>query len=350
MRVGIDAGPLLDPLTGVGRYTLELAGALERAGVDVVRFAVAWGGRAHGIRRLRLPARLARALWRRGLLTVDRLAGCPDVVHATNFVLPACRAPGVVTVHDLSFEFDEAFPGAAALRTLVPWSLRRAAVVVVPSRSVADEVAARYGVAEERLAVTPEGVGERFFGATPLADAALAGIGLRRPFALALGTLEPRKNLTHLLQAWEAARARLPGWTLALAGRRGWGPALPAAQGVVYTGYVAEETLPGLLAAAEVFCYPSSYEGFGLPPLEAMAAGTAVLAGAYPAAHEVLGDAALLVDPRDPAGMAEGLVALAEDGRLRAELERAGRARAAIYTWEGCARATVAAYERALGG
>lgn len=351
MRVGIDAGPLLDPPTGVGRYTEELAAALERAGVEVVRFAFAWGGRAaEGIARRRLPARLARALWRRGLMPVDRLARQPDLVHATNFVLPLSRAPGVVTVHDLSFTAEGAFPGAAALRALVPWSLERAAAVCVPSAAVAGELCSRYRLSEERVVVTPEGVSERFFGATPLADAALARLGIRRPFALAVGTLEPRKNLEVLVRAFELARQRLEGWSLVLAGPQGWGPQLRRAPGVVLTGYVADETLPGLLAAAEVFCYPSSYEGFGLPPLEAMAAGTPVLAGDYPAAADVLGEAALIVDGRDPEALAEGLVALAGDARLRTGLVRAGRARAARYTWERCARATLTAYERALAG
>lgn len=351
MRVGIDAGPLLDPPTGVGRYTEELAAALERAGVEVVRFAVAWGGRAaEGIARRRLPARLARALWRRGLMPVDRLANKPDVVHATNFVLPATNAPGVVTVHDLSYSSEHAFAGAVALRTLVPWSLRRAAAVCVPSAAVAAELSACYGLDEERVVITPEGVSERFFGATPLADAALERLGIRRPFALAVGTLEPRKNLAALVRAFTLVRQRLEGWSLVLAGPKGWGPQLRPVPGVVLTGYIADETLPGLLAAAEVFCYPSSYEGFGLPPLEAMAAGTPVLAGNYPAATEVLGDAALIVDGSDPQALAEALAALASDGSLRAGLARRGRARAATYTWERCARTTLRAYEQALAG
>src|SRR5919199_5365444 len=136
ISVAVDAGPLLDPPTGVGRYTRELIAGLERFGVAVTRYAVAWGGGdVEGIRRWRVPARLARIAWRRfGAPALDRLVGPVDVVHATNFVLPVVKgAAAAVTVHDLSFYRDDVFPGGAALRDLVPWSVERAAVVTVPT-------------------------------------------------------------------------------------------------------------------------------------------------------------------------------------------------------------------------
>ena len=144
-------------------------------------------------------------------------------------------------------------------------------------------------------------------------------------------------------------RAGLDGWTLVLAGPPGWGPQLPAAADVKEIGWVADETLPGLLASAEVFCYPSLYEGFGLPPLEAMAAGTATLVGSYSAAEEVLGDAALKVESEDVESIAGGLANLGSDEELRRRLAVAGRARAARYTWEGTAKATIQAYRSVLG-
>jgi glycosyltransferase involved in cell wall biosynthesis len=350
VRVAFDAGPLLDPPTGVGRYTRELGTALELQGIELTYYAVALRGRAGvPISRWRLPARAMRGLWHRfGGPAIERLVGAVDLVHATNFVLPALRStPGVVTVHDLSFYRDDTFSGGKRLRALVPWSVGRAALVIVPSAAVGEEVRGRFGLDRDRIAITPEGVSPLFFGATPLSDEALARMGVGRPFALAVGTIEPRKNLAALLQAWERTRDRLGRrrWTLVLAGPSGWGPRLPRTEGVVPVGWVGDETLPGLLAAAEVFCYPSLYEGFGLPPLEAMAAGTPVVAATYTAASEVLGDAALLVDPTDSPALADAVVAAATDHALRSSLVVAGRARASAYTWEAAARATIAAYE-----
>lgn len=351
LRVGFDAGPALDLRTGVGRYADELARALRTLGVDLVPFAVALrGARSYGVRRWRVPARAARASWRRfGRPPITRLTGAVDLVHGTNFVLPALGAArGVVTVHDLSFYRDDTFPGGERLRDLVPWSVERAARVLVPTRAVADEVGARFRVPDERVAATAEGVAPHFFGATPLSETALRRAGLRRPFALAVATIEPRKNLRRLLAAWSRARPSLEGWTLAIAGPPGWGPQLPPTPGVVLMGWVGDETLPGLLAAADVFCYPSLYEGFGLPPVEAMAAGTPALVGNYAAAEEVLGDAALIVDGTDTEAIADGLTRLGTDGSLRARMAPAGRARAVRYTWEATAQATLAQYEAAM--
>jgi glycosyltransferase involved in cell wall biosynthesis len=213
---------------------------------------------------------------------------------------------------------------------------------------MAVEVSDRYGLEDGRVVVTHEGVSPLFFGAAPLAAGALGGLGIPGPFVLAVGTLEPRKNLGRLLRVWNAVRGGLEGWTLVLAGPRGWGPDLPETSGVVLLGWVGDETLPGLLAAADVFCYPSVYEGFGLPPREAMAAGTASVVGRYSAAEEVLGDSARLVDPRDEDDIAAGLLALVEDEAVRKRYAMSGRARAARYTWEATAAATLGAYREAL--
>ncbi len=350
MRVAFDAGPLLDPPTGVGRYTRELALALERIGVEVKRFAIAYGGDPPpNVARLRMPARLAQ--WTSSSLgrpRVTKLTGPVDVVHGTNFVLPSARVPGVVTIHDLSYLKEGAFLGAARLVRLVPWSLQRAERVVVPTQSIADEVGAEYGVPGEKLVVTHEGVAPVFFGAAPLSDSALAAMGIARPFVLATGTDAPRKNLQRLLDAWQAAsRAALKGWTLVLAGPPGWGPRFGRTGDIHPLGWVGDETLPGLMAAAEAFCYPSLYEGFGLPPLEAMASGTACLVGGYPAAREVVGDAALIVDPTDTDSIGDGLLRLVGDESLRRLLAQKGKARAAGYTWEGAATSTLRAYRAA---
>jgi glycosyltransferase involved in cell wall biosynthesis len=351
--IGYDAGPLLDPPTGVGRYTAELARSLEARGVMLRRFAVSLKGRSDGsIARWRLPARLARASWMRfDRPSIERLVGPVDLVHATNFVLPSLgELPGVVTVHDLSFYRDDVWPGGEALRDLVPWSVRRAERVLVPTAAIGREVEERLDVPGSRISVTPEGVSPVFFGASPLSDRALGRMGIPGRFIVAVGTIEPRKNLARLLGAWAIARPDLPDWSLVLAGPKGWGPELPDTPGVILTGWVGDETLPGLLAAADMFCYPSMYEGFGLPPLEAMAAGTPAIVGRYSAAEEVLGDAAVLVDPLDVEAMAAAMTRVATDGALRSRYTIGGRARAAGFTWERCAAATLEAYSYVVGG
>ncbi|HYO60798.1 MAG TPA: glycosyltransferase family 1 protein, partial [Actinomycetota bacterium] len=238
----------------------------------------------------------------------------------------------------------DTWPGGHRLRELVPWSVERAAAVIVPTKAIADEVAVRLRVPESKIHVTPEGVAPVFFGTGALSGAALGALGIPGPYVLAAGTIEPRKNLPTLLAAWRRVAPDLPGWTLVLAGPKGWGPELPETPGVLPIGWVGDETLPGLLAAAELFCYPSHYEGFGLPPLEAMAAGTPAIAGRYSAAPEVLGDAAWLVDPGDADAFAEALRTLATDTALRRSYVVAGKAHAAGYTWERTAATTISAY------
>jgi glycosyltransferase involved in cell wall biosynthesis len=349
LRVAFDAGPLLDPPTGVGRYARELSHSLSEVGVDVRPYAVALRGSSEGsINRMRLPARLVHRAWlRSGRPSADRLVGDVDVVHGTNFVLPPTKTPGVVTVHDLSFLRDDAFPGAAAWARMVPWSIERAERVLTITDQVAGEIVDHYGVDRSKIVVTHLGVSPAFFGAAPLSDASLHRLGIARPFVLAAGTLEPRKNLPRLLAAWDSLGDEKDGWSLVLAGPKGWGPGLPRTEGVVLTGWVGDETLPGLLAAADVFAFPSLYEGFGLPPLEAMATGTACVAGTYSAAEEVLGDAAVMVDPLDPAAIAGGLSMLMNDEGARRSYALSGKARAAAFTWERTARSTIEAYEQA---
>lgn len=350
MRIALEATPLIDMTTGVARYTRELGRALESSGEDVRRFAIALRGATppEVQKRWRAPARLIRESWRVfGHPRLDRIVGEVDLIHGTNFVLPPTRStPGAVTVHDLSFFRNDVFPGGERLRELVPWSIERAAMTIVPTHAIAREAQERFGVADDRLAVTPEGVSPMFFGATPLADAALEQWGITHPYVLTVGTIEPRKNLQRLLEAWRAAA--LSDWKLVIAGPRGWGPELPETPGVIPVGYVGDETLPGLLAGASLFCYVSLYEGFGLPPLEAMAAGTPTLVSRTAASEEVVAEAAHLVDPTDVDSISHGLLKLAESEELRRELSVTGRARASGFSWARTALATQNAYRAIL--
>jgi glycosyltransferase involved in cell wall biosynthesis len=390
MKVGLDATPLLGPQTGVGRYVAALAGALAglpgpepeevalvpftwRGTADLPRVVATlereWAPRAGRLRcgRRRLPARLLQAAWTRlPVPPVEWLAGPVDVFHATNYVAPpARRAAGVVTVHDLSYlRYPEMVTAASArYLELVPRALDRGAVVCTPTAAIAAEVADTYRLAPERLVVTPLGIAPAWRRAVTPDPAWLAAHDLPERYLLFVGTREPRKNLPTLLAAYRALLAgRVPPTgpgsagagvpPLVLAGPPGWGEALDLAglpAGAVRTpGYLAEEDLVRLVAGATALAFPSWYEGFGLPALEALACGTPVVASDLPALREVLADQAELVPPGDADALADALLrVLGDPGGEPARAAR--RARTAGFTWDACAQATLAAYQRALG-
>jgi glycosyltransferase involved in cell wall biosynthesis len=381
MRVGLDATPLLGPRTGVGRYVAGLVEALaELPGGEPEELALVpftWRGTADlprvapaaprlRVGRRRVPARLLRATWAAvAFPPVEWLAGPVDVFHATNFVAPpARRAATVVTIHDLTYlRHPEMVTAASArYRDLVPRALRRGATVCTPTAAVGAEVADAYRLPPERLVVTPLGVGPAWRAATPPAPAWLAANGLPERYLLFVGNREPRKNLPTLLAAYrELLAGRVPGAggggsggpvpPLVLVGPAGWGEALDLAglpaEAVRTPGYLPEEDLARVVAGAAALVFPSWYEGFGLPALEALACGTPVVATDLPALREVLGDQAELVPPGDAAALADALARVLDDpGGEPARTAR--RARAAAFTWAACARATLSAYHRAL--
>ena len=375
MRVGLDATPLLGTLTGVGRYVAGLVGGLAALAAldEVVLVPFSWRGTADlpaaapagpGLRcgRRRAPARLLQAAWARWEWPpVEWLAGRVEVFHATNFVAPpARRAAGVLTVHDLTYlRYPELVSGASArYRRLVPRGLARARVVCTPTAAVAAELADAYRLPAERVVVTPMAVGPLWHRARPPEPVWLAARDLPERYLLFVGSLEPRKGLPVLVAAYRQLRASLPDApALVLAGPPGWGQALDLSglpEGAFrLPGYLDTAELARLVAGAALFVFPSLYEGFGIPPLEALACGTPVVASDLPATREVLGGHAVFVPAGDAAALAGGLAAaLADaDGQARAggaQARAARRAHAAQFTWERCAAATLAAYRRAL--
>jgi glycosyltransferase involved in cell wall biosynthesis len=371
VRIGLDATPLLGRRTGIGRYVQQLLSVLPAAFPDDDVSATAFTLRGAGdlaaavppgvsVAARPAPARLLRAAWQRAEWPpVELLTGRLDVFHGTNFVLPpARRAGGVVTVHDLAYLLhrDTVSADSARLRELVPRSLARAEVVCVPSAAVAAELRDTYRLTDDRVQVTPLGVDPGWASATALPGERLARLGLDRPYLLFVGTLEPRKNLGVLLRAFAAACAAEPdGPLLALAGPAGWGeeadvPAAAAGR-VVRLGYLEEAELRGLVAGAQALVFPSVYEGFGLPPLEAFATGVPVVASDIPTTRETVGrepDLLRLV----PAGDADELAAALLDGWTDSgepDRRQRRRAMAAQYTWTATAALTRQAYERAAG-
>jgi glycosyltransferase involved in cell wall biosynthesis len=264
--------------------------------------------------------------------------------YLSTFFLPLstpCRA--AVLIHDLSFRaHPDYFPRIIALymRLLTGLAIRRADLVIALSEFTRGEIARFHPGAKDKTVVVYPGIGSEFKpAADPAADArVLAGLGLERPYLLAVGNIHPRKNLARLLAAWQRLRdvgRPLPAMVWAGIGRWQSGELLDQARaaGVRLPGFVATEHLPALYRQAEALVYPSLYEGFGLPPLEAMACGTPVLVANTTSLPEAVGEASLLVDPGDEAALVAGLERVLFDGSLRRQLREQGLIRAARFRW-----------------
>lgn len=285
-----------------------------------------------------------------------------DVLHVQYTLPPLCRTPAVVTVHDISYEHFPAFftPGdALRARLTIPPSARRARRVITISNYSKADLADTYRLAPDKIVLTPLGVEAMFVPMGKLQDleAVLAPYEIRGPYVLAVGNLQPRKNLPALFKAFDALLEQSPELPhrLVIVGQRAWSEnaTLRAAAcmrqvgRVVFTGYVPDADLPALYSGADCFVYPSLFEGFGLPPLEAMACGTAVIAGKNSAIPEVVGGAGLLVDVSSPEEIARALATVLGDRALKESLEAAGLLRARAFTWERCARETLVTYQAA---
>ncbi|MDI3339562.1 MAG: glycosyltransferase family 1 protein [Sphaerobacter sp.] len=377
MRVGI-LGHLLTfapgyRQAGVSRYIEFLLRALPSAAPDI-QPVVFSGPQADGgvaelprnvqWRRSRLPTGRpeVRILWEQLAGPVALRRAGVDLVHGPVNVLPlADGLPGVVTVHDLAFRvYPEQYPRAKQryLDLLTGASIRRAARVITVSESTRRDVLRLYPVDPSRVVTVPNGVDPSM---APVTDPARLRAfrearGLPDEFLLFVGTLQPRKNLTGLLRAYAAVRDRVAA-PLVVAGGKGWMyepifaevRALGIEGRVIFAGYADAAELPLWYSAATAFVYPSLYEGFGLPVLEAMACGTPVITSDTSSLPEVAGDAALLVDPRDVDALAAGIERIMGDAPLRATLRARGLARARAFSWERTARETAAVYRAALG-
>lgn len=349
-------------LSGTGRYTEELVRLLigDRKGVEV---HAAWPESVprgfappeflHRVPVHGVAGRLRFDQW--GIQRLAQRLGVELIHYPANIGALRARGRTVLTVHDLSFyqnpawfRWNRALYYRSAVRRSVAW----AAHIITDSEASACDLGRYLGFPRERISVIPLGVDAAFTDRAVPADEILRQrLQLPNPFLLFVGTLEPRKNIVRLVQAFDRVAPGMPH-DLVLVGRRGWkNGALDAAltsaahrNRIHLPGFVADGDLPGLLRLADGFVYPSLCEGFGLPPLEAMACGTPVLTSAASSLPEVTGGAALLVAPECIEAIAEGLLQLIEDTALRENLRAAGLARAAEFTWSRTAEATRAAY------
>ncbi|WP_322798184.1 glycosyltransferase family 1 protein [Thermoflexus sp.] len=368
----VDVSAAVHHRAGLGRYAAELVKAL----IPLLpgRLAIFYhdAGRADVFPPLdALPARpypLPAKPWRLQVMLahlfrrpMDALIGPGRLFHATEHLLPPFRAlPAVFTLHDLIFRLypETHMPmNRWFLSLMMPRFLRRADAVIAVSECTRRDALRWYRVLEERIHVIYEGVDARFRPAQPEAIAALrARYALPDRFILYVGTIEPRKNLPTLFAAYRHLLGRWPDLGLVVAGKPGWLTRgtfralreLGLEERVRFLGYVPDDELPALYSAASVFAFPSLYEGFGLPPLEAMACGTPVIVSDASSLPEVVGEAGLRVAPDRPGDWAAALAVALSDESLRAHLREAGLRRAAQFRWEVTAQQTVEVYERVL--
>ena len=337
--------------TGVSRYVAELTGAL-RATTEPGDTMTQLGSKLGPVGR----RASARILWEQTVLAADIARHRFDVFHGPVNALPlALRAPGVVTIHDLAFlRYPQHLSAGrrAWLIGAIRHSARSAARVIAISRHTADDLVAWLGIDPERIAVIPLAVSP---GIRRLTGSELQVFrmkyGLDRPYVLAVGTLEPRKNLPMLLRAFAAVKDEIPH-RLVLVGPEGWLTddlyrsihELPLGDRLVMTGFVSDGELGGWYSGADLVAFPSWYEGFGLPLLEAMSCGSPVLAAGTSALPEVGGDAAVYIDPGGQAAWSEAMVDLLGDPVARERLSEAGLERAGTFSWERTALETWQVY------
>lgn len=349
---------------GIGRYTWSLIQALCTQYPDD-EFRLITPGNAGGqwqrllapnvkYRHLQLSERALTRIWQRMRLPVfaDLLAGGADVFYAPDFALPPLwRAPGIITVHDLSYRlFPDSYPDSlrSYLEDVVPRSVARAQLVLADSEATLRDLVAAYDVDPAKVRVLYCGVDAVFQPQDPRAArrAVSQKYGIDSPYFLSVGTIQPRKNIARIIAALGGVAEKGLPHHLVHVGRPGWlhEPILaaPGEYGVAervhfLTDVDADEDLAALYCGATAFVFPSLYEGFGIPVLEAMACGTPVITGNTSSLPEVAGEAAILVDPADVDAIGESLVALASDEGMREALIAAGKERAAAFTWQRAA-------------
>ena len=383
VRVCLDLSPTVHRRAGWGTYARELARALRTLddGPDLTLFyndpvhayplpPTLASLPTHTIPLRTRPWRLLVALSQQLDVGLDRWLPDCDLFHATEHLLPRLKgARTVLTVHDLIYRLFPEYHlplNKWFLNLFMPLFVRRADAIIAVSQCTKDDLIRHYAVPLEKITVIYEGVDARF---QPITDPdTLARVrnryGLPERFILYVGTIEPRKNLTTLLEAYAALTSRVSNLQypisnihLVIAGRKGWLyegffrrlRELGLEREVVFPGFVPDEDLPALYSAAELFVFPSLYEGFGLPPLEAMACGTPVITSNSSSLPEVVGEVGIMVEPRDVRALAEAMELVLTDEGKRREMREKGLRQAARFSWKRTAQETLEVYRSVVG-
>jgi glycosyltransferase involved in cell wall biosynthesis len=380
LRIAIDYTSAINQNAGIGRFVRSLVASvveidttdnflLLHAAPNPGRHPTYPNGANVSRRVLRVNERLMNIVWHRLQLPLpaDWLTGPVDLFHSPDFVMPPVRAArSILTVHDLAFLLYPECADArlrAYLEKTVPRSVQRADYVVADSENTRNDVICLLGVPPERVTVVPGGVDPSF---QPVDDperlAAIRrtiGLDETTPYILFIGVIEPRKNLVGLIEAFDVLKSRRPlPHKLVVVGRRGWlsegtmerAERSPYRDEIIFPGFIPDGELASLYSAAETFAFPSHYEGFGLPVLEAMACGTPVVASRASSLPEIVGDAGMQVDPDEPERLASALELLALNPEMRADFRDRGIARAATFTWEAAAQIMVDVYHKVAAG
>jgi glycosyltransferase involved in cell wall biosynthesis len=367
MRIIIDAQPLLEPLAGIGRYASSFLKALGE--IDSENDYFLYYGASLKQSRANLPHfdnpnfhnKLIKFSGKAFRLLTEKLHMLPvgaflkdyDIFHGLNYYAPHLSFPSIVNIYDLSYVlFSDCFTKERLrdIRYKVGCSIKRTEKIITGSESTKSDIIRFLNVAGEKIEVTRFGLEEKFH---PVDNEELIPIRekyhLPERFILFVGTIEPRKNILNLVHAFHRL-GRDAG--LVIAGRKGWlfkeifkeVRWLNLGERIIFLDYVPETDLPLLYNAASVFVYPSLYEGFGFPPLEAMACGVPVITSDKSSLPEIVGDAGILINPEDTGEIREAIISVLDDGSLRRKMVRKGLKRAKQFSWKKCAEETLKLY------
>lgn len=364
MRVGIDAHSLGSKQSGNETYYRSLLRSLARLDSEndfLIYYTMDGAVEALGLNNVRFAG---RRLWSASpylripfVLPTELLSEPVDVFHAQFIVPPFLKCRTVTTIPDIAYEHHpEFFPPCqvAWSKKLIPWSAKKADRIITVSQFSKEDLTKLYGINPDKIAVTYEGAGCEFYprDRERAREHVTAKYGIERPFVLYVGRLQGRKNLVRLVEAYSRVRREGAEQQLVLVGKKDWMAQpildkiaeLDLTGDVVLTGYIPAEDLPWFYNAADVFVYASIFEGFGLPVIEAMASGTAVITSIGSSLEEVAGDAALIVDPLDVTSISSALRRMLSDRSFREEMGRAGIRRSKVFDRDRCAMETLAVY------